>query len=243
VTTQQLQEITTCQLCSSERTVERFKEDPYTVLECADCGLVYVTPRFSGEALREVYGHTYWRSDKPRVQGYSDYTADEELYLKTYRHRLGFLEHLLDRKLRVLDVGCAAGFFLRIMSEKGHEVAGIELSAEIATHAKEHLGVDAVHVGTLDDVPADHPKIIEGSFDLVTMWDVVEHVPDPQSLLRRARKLLKPTGKLVLETQNVSSSFAKLLGRRWHHYKHAEHLYHFNRETIRTLLGQAGFEI
>jgi SAM-dependent methyltransferase len=81
------------------------------------------------------------------------------------------------------------------------------------------------------------------SFDLVTMWDVVEHVPDPQALLRQARSLLKPDGWLLVETQNVTSSFARALGRRWQHYKHEEHLYHFDPATARRLLEQAGFEL
>ena len=108
----------------------------------------------------------------------------------------------------------------------------------IAREAQERFGSDAVHVGTLDSAP-HAPE----SFDLITLWDVVEHVPDPGALLARARELLRPDGLLVLETQDVSSQFARVLGRRWHHYKHDEHLYHFTPATITTLLQGAGLRV
>ena len=236
-------EITACQLCGSEQSSLMFEESPFRVVRCASCALVFVTPRYEPAALRKIYTETYWKSDKPREQGYADYAADEELYLKTFRKRRQLLPQLAQGKLRILDVGCAAGFFLRVAAEMGHDVQGVEPSAAIATNAQKHLGRDAVHVGTLDDLPEGDPRFAPESFDLVTMWDVVEHVPDPQDLLRRARELLKPDGTLVIETQNVTSSFARLLGKKWHHYKHAEHLYHFNPSTVKTLLEQGGFEV
>ena len=98
-------------------------------------------------------------------------------------------------------------------------------------------------VGFLDDISPDEAGFEEGSFDLVTLWDVVEHVPDPQDLLAKVHRLLKPNGTLILETQNVDSSFAGLLGRRWQHYKHEEHLYHFNPDTIRRLLSASRFQV
>jgi 2-polyprenyl-3-methyl-5-hydroxy-6-metoxy-1,4-benzoquinol methylase len=205
--------------------------------------LVFVTPRLGPGALEEVYGETYWNSDRPRAQGYADYAGDAALYLKTFRRRLGALPLPPGRKLRVLDVGCAAGYFLRVMRDEGHDVFGVELSAAIARHARSELGNERIHVGTLGDLPAGSPHFAAGSFDLVTMWDVVEHVADPQALLRQAHQLLKPDGTLVIETQNVDSAFAILLGRRWHHYKHEEHLYHFNPETVTKLLQQTGFEL
>jgi 2-polyprenyl-3-methyl-5-hydroxy-6-metoxy-1,4-benzoquinol methylase len=241
VTEDPLVDVTTCQLCGSDKHRVLFEESPYSVLRCLDCGLVFVTPRLAPDALQSVYGERYWKSDSPKTQGYSDYAADEPLYLKTFRRRLGALRLPAGRKLKVLDVGCAAGFFLRVMREQGHDVYGVELSAAIAQHAKHHLGDERIHVGTLDTLPAD--RFGAGSFDLITMWDVVEHVTDPQALLRQAKSLLSPEGSLLIETQNVDSAFAVMLGRRWHHYKHQEHLYHFNPQTIQRLLEQTGFEL
>ena len=115
------------------------------------------------------------------------------------------------------------------------------LEQEHLLGARLPLGDERVHVGTLDSAPAE--RFPAGSFDLVTLWDVIEHVPDPQALLREARAMLKPDGVLILETQNIDSGFARLLGKRWQHFKHEEHLFHFSPRTIGPLLAQAGFEL
>jgi 2-polyprenyl-3-methyl-5-hydroxy-6-metoxy-1,4-benzoquinol methylase len=234
-----VQDVPDCPMCGSERFTVAFEESPYSVRRCADCGLGWVTPRLSEAGLRAMYASdTYWRSASPKTRGYHDYRAAEPLYLKTFRRRLEFVLRDRPRRGRALDVGCAAGFCMQVLSAAGFEAHGVEISAVIARHAQERLGLHSVHVGTLDGCP--HPP---NSFDLITMWDVVEHVVDPVALLAKARELLRPDGVLVLETQNIDSAFARLLGRRWHHYKHGEHIYHFNPQTVRTLLRSAGFHV
>lgn len=231
-------EIPHCNLCGGETRDEVFCEEPFHVVRCQDCGLVYVTPRLKPEVLPHVYDEGYWTSEGPKNRGYADYRSQEPLYLKTFRKRFSLIERYKPEPGRLLDVGCAAGFFLKVASEKGWEVDGVELSAEIAAHAREDYGFEQVHVGTLESASYE-----PHSFDLLTMWDVVEHVPDPAAFLAEARNHLKPDGLLILETQNVSSAFAERMGPKWQHYKHLEHLYHFDPKTIRRLLDEAGFEI
>ncbi len=239
-----LVEVQSCQLCGSPKGAEMFTEPPFRVIRCPDCTLVYVTPRHDDKALHRLYGADYWNSESPKTRGYASYAAEEPLYLKTFRRRLGLVKkYVKSGRLRVLDVGCAAGFFLRVMHEEGHEVRGVEVSQEIAAHAIEHIGTENIHVGVLSELKADRDGFEEHSFDLITIWDVVEHVPNPQELLRQLHRLLKPTGALILETQNIDSRFAGLLGRRWQHFKHEEHLYHFNPTTIRRLLSESGFQV
>ena len=231
-----------CQLCGSERRALKFAEPPFEVVTCSDCGLVYVTPRLLGQALLDVYDEGYWKSDNPKLRGYSDYAREAQLYLKTFEKRMKLVARHVPPHGRVLDVGCAAGYFLRVMHDHGHDVHGVEVSPAIAKEAVAALGADRVHTGTLEEAVAAKGWR-EQSFDLVTLWDVIEHVPDPQALLRTARPLLAPHGKLLIETQNVTSRWARLLGKRWHHYKHDEHIYHFDPTTIRRLLADCGFEV
>jgi 2-polyprenyl-3-methyl-5-hydroxy-6-metoxy-1,4-benzoquinol methylase len=231
-----------CQLCGSGERVRQFQDGPIEVMKCRACGLVYVTPRLQGEALTAVYDAGYWQSSNPKARGYANYARESALYLKTFEKRMGLVGKWVPQRARVLDVGCAAGYFLRVMQRHGHDVHGVEMSAAIAVEAQKALGNDRVWIGMLDDAIAargwnDH------SFDLVTMWDVVEHIPEPQPVLRRLRTLVKPDGRLILETQNVASRWARLLKHRWHHYKHDEHLYHFDPVTIRRLLADCGFEV
>jgi len=235
-------EITTCQLCGSTDREEKFRDGPYTVYTCGGCGLVYVSPRLTGQALLDVYNETYWKSDNPKERGYADYASESKLYLKTYQKRMKLVSKWLPDNARILDVGCAAGYFLRIAQQRGHDVHGVELSAAIAKEAIAALGADRVFNGSLDDAVAARGWQPH-SFDMVTIWDVVEHVPEPQGLLASIRKLIKPGGKLLLETQNVQSRMARRLGKAWHHYKHDEHLYHFDPDTIGKLLDQCGFDV
>ena len=226
-----------CPVCGSERFRTAFEEPPYRVLRCLECGTGVVSPRAAD--LGSIYADpSYWRSTSPRTLGYGDYRAAEPLYVKTFARRLSFALRDGPSRGKALDVGCAAGFCMQALRELGFEAHGVEVSETIARHAIERLGFDAVHIGTLEDAPFE-----DRTFDLITMWDVIEHVADPRALLRRARELLGSGGLLVLETQNIDSAFARALGRRWHHYKHAEHIYHFTPGSLRALLDAAGFEV
>ena len=232
--------VDSCPLCGSPLHATLFRDPPYEVRRCAACELAYVTPRRSPEALAAMYGQdTYWRSPSPKTHGYADYRSEQDRYLRTFRRRLDYA--LADGPTggRALDVGAAAGFCMAVLRERGFDVFGVEVSPVIAAYGREQLGFsERVFVGTLAQAPLE-----PGSFDLVCMWDVVEHVPDPVGLLVRARELLAPGGRLVLETQDIDSRFARLLGERWHHFKHAEHIYHFNPRSVRRLLEMSGFEV
>jgi 2-polyprenyl-3-methyl-5-hydroxy-6-metoxy-1,4-benzoquinol methylase len=231
--------ISRCPMCSSERFTTAFEDPPYSVRRCAVCGLGWASPRLSADDLAAMYvDDSYWRSSSPKTHGYHDYRAAASLYTKTFDKRLGFVLRDGPSGGAALDIGCAAGFCMQAMRERGFDAHGVEVSATIASHAIERLGFDTVHIGTLESAP-----FAERSFDLITAWDVIEHVVDPRALLSRARELLTPSGLLVVETQNIDSAFARALGSRWHHFKHAEHIYHFTPQTLRTLLASAGFTL
>ena len=228
-----------CGLCGSSSHALDFTDGPFSVVRCSDCGFTYVTPRFKDQALiDEVYNEGYWSSSSAKDRGYTDYRADAPLYLKTYRRRMPIIRRHFDRPGRVLDIGCAAGYFLQVMREDGWDVEGLEPSDAIRPRAQAELGEDRVRGGLLDQAGFE-----PGSFDFVTMWDVIEHIPDFVSALEEMRRLVKPGGKVLVETQNVGSRTARMLGRKWQHYKHAEHIYHFNPDTLAVAMERAGFNI
>ncbi|MCE9593060.1 MAG: class I SAM-dependent methyltransferase [Planctomycetes bacterium] len=228
-----------CALCGSRERRERFRDGPYAVVTCLRCDLTYVTPRLADvDLIAEVYDEGYWRSSAARERGYTDYRADAELYRETYRRRLAVLAPHFARAGRVLDIGCAAGYFLQVMRAEGWDAWGFEPSETIRRSANEALGPERVHGGRLQEAGFGH-----GSFDLVTLWDVIEHTPDPLATLRAAADLAKPDGKLLIETQNVNSLAARVLGPRWQHYKHAEHLHHFHAGTLSRALGLTGWRV
>jgi len=210
----------------------------FRVVECARCGHVYVNPRLPPSRLYEMYQEEYWSSDRAKDFGYTAYLADADLYLRTYAMRSTVLDAYKPQPGRVLDVGCAAGFFLKVMHAKGWQTTGLEISQPMVDYAREQLLLPDMRRGDL--LSADLPP---ASFDVITLWDVIEHLERPDLHLARARELLKDDGVLLLETQDVSSRFARLMGKRWQHYKHEEHLYHFHPESLGRLLAELGFEV
>ncbi len=227
-----------CYFCGTHDETLRFVDGDYRVVECAHCGLVYVTPRLPPDRLYEMYQSEYWESDRAKDFGYTEYLADRELYERTYRRRTRTIRRHRGQPGRVLDVGCAAGFFLAVMREQGWDVAGLEISQPMVDYATGTLGLPDVRRGDLLDA-----GIEDASLDLLTLWDVIEHMEDPRAHLQAARRALRPDGLLLLETQNVASRFARLLGRKWQHYKHEEHLFHFDPASLGRLLDEAGFEV
>jgi 2-polyprenyl-3-methyl-5-hydroxy-6-metoxy-1,4-benzoquinol methylase len=227
-----------CALCGSLDRDERFRDGPWTVMSCGRCELVYVTPRLDDdELIGRVYDDTYWRSPAARERGYTDYGADHELHRRTFERRLRALGTQLPRGGRALDVGCATGAFLELLAARGFEVLGVEPSAAVHAEASRRLGPERVLHTTLEQAGLEGQR-----FDLISMWDVLEHLPRPLRTLRLARGLLAPGGRLVVETQDVRSLAARALGRRWQHYKHAEHLVHFDAATLARALEHAGLE-
>lgn len=227
-----------CLFCGVHEELLRFRDGPFRVVECGRCGLVYVNPRLSSERLREMYQEEYWSSDRAREFGYTEYLEDASLYLRTYRLRSRVISRYKPQPGRVLDIGCAAGFFVSVMAEMGWDTTGIEISAPMVNYATETLRLPDIRRGDMLSAEID-----PASYDVITLWDVIEHLEDPRVHLQRAHEALKDDGILVLETQNVASGFARLLGRRWQHYKHEEHLYHFDPDSLTRLLADTGWEV
>jgi 2-polyprenyl-3-methyl-5-hydroxy-6-metoxy-1,4-benzoquinol methylase len=227
-----------CLFCGVHEERLRFQDGLFRVVECARCGHVYVNPRLPREQIHEMYQDEYWNSTRARDFGYAQYLAEAENYRRTYRLRSALVEAYKPEPGRVLDVGCAAGFFLEVMAARGWQTTGLEIAGLMIEYGRQALGLADMRRGDLLSV--DLPP---RSFDVVTMWDVVEHLEEPGRHLTRVREALADDGILVLETQNVASRFARLLGRKWQHYKHQEHLYHFHPESLQRLLAGAGFRI
>lgn len=226
-----------CYMCSSSEGKCIVDEPPFKVIRCAECSFVYVTPRVPDSHLHLIYQTEYFNSPDAGDFGYTDYTKDREGYIRTFEKKARIIRRF-KQSGRVLEVGSAAGFFLRAMKEAGFEADGIEVSEFVSEFARTELGIDTVFTGKLEDAPYD-----KGAYDVLALWDVIEHLADPAAELRRMREFLKPDGVLVMQTQNVDSFFAKLLGAKWQHFKHLEHVYHFSPRTMKELLARSGFEI
>ncbi len=193
------------------------------IVRCRRCGLVYANPRPSRRQISDAYARV---ADHDYAEESSSRSINAHLSLHTIRR-------FVDRG-RLLDVGCATGYFLNA-ARISFEPHGVELSRWAVEHARTVLNLP-VHQGSLED--ADFP---DGWFDVVTLTDVIEHLTDPRACLEKVHRLLRPQGLLYLVTPNIDSLSAHVLRGRWWGLRPA-HLYYFSAKTLTAMLAKVGFE-
>jgi SAM-dependent methyltransferase len=193
----------------------------------------------SEDELDAIYDGAYFRDDRHSAdaRGYAHYLADEAAHRRNARRRL---TTLLSRQSaaggRLLDVGCAAGFFVAEARLLGWDAEGIDLSRDMVDWGRRQLEVE---LAALRFANLERPA---GSFGAVTMWDYIEHSTDPRGDLERAHRLLAPEGLLALSTGDIDSAVARLTGSRWHLLTPRHHNYFFGGTTITRMLGETGFD-
>jgi 2-polyprenyl-3-methyl-5-hydroxy-6-metoxy-1,4-benzoquinol methylase len=224
-----------CNLCGSDKRRLRYAIDGFHIVECLKCDLNYVAERVSEAELSCYYGEAYYNGGQ--ANGYADYLAGREAKKAHYRTLLPSIRHHLHTKsVRALDVGCAAGFFLEVAQETGWNARGIELSPYMSRYAREQRGLEVL-TGSLESL--DLPK---ESFNLITMWDVIEHLADPAAALRRAYDLMTANGIIAIATGDISGATARIYRRRWDLLAPPGHLFYFSRKTLFEMLRRARFQ-
>jgi 2-polyprenyl-3-methyl-5-hydroxy-6-metoxy-1,4-benzoquinol methylase len=199
----------------------------HTIVKCNCCGLVFSNPRHKANAILHNYEEV--------VDAL--YREEREGRVLTFLRNLRPLEELMSpaQGRRLLDVGCHIGVFLEIAQERGWEAWGVEPSHWAAGEARSR-GLQVIE-GTLD-----HAHLAEESFDVITLWDVIEHLTDPLRELREGYRLLKKGGLICIHTMNIESLLARLMGPRWP-WLMEMHLHYFSRRTLGEMLRKAGFNV
>jgi 2-polyprenyl-3-methyl-5-hydroxy-6-metoxy-1,4-benzoquinol methylase len=219
-----------CPVCGEPRRERLFEKAGWPVARCLSCALVYVDADLDRAALEALYDRDYYEGDV-----FADYFGEREARIASGHHRVRSIARL-NPTGRLLDVGCAAGFFLVAASER-YEVTGVEVSAFAARYAREEFGL-RVFTGELVDAPLQ-----EGEFDVVTMWDVIEHLPDPRAALAQAARVMRPGGLLVLTTGDAEGRLARRNLEQWNLMTPPAHLTFFSPRTLEQLLNASGFEV
>lgn len=222
-----------CRLCGHFGSTSLCRKNGFDLAQCESCELVFVAnpPRADQISVFYSFGHGY---QAHFAGAQSDARAESAA-----RRHLGDLRRY-KKAGRLLDVGCSAGIFLKAARADGWEVCGVELSEDTASIARQRFGLD-VHNGALTE-----NTFAPASFDAITLWDVVEHLPDPVPVLRIVRVLLKDDGVLLVETPNVEGLFPRLSyraasdGRYWRHPEPPAHLFQFSKKTLGRALHAAG---
>ncbi len=221
-----------CIVCG-DAAIAVFERGAFAVVRSPGCGLEWQRPFPSEARLRELYAGDYFER-----WGGRDAAAYERVRAMKHATHAAFLREIagLRRGGRLLDVGCATGFLLEVAQQQGFEPFGLDPNPEAVRLASQGFG-ERVQQGELD--AAVFPGI---SFDVVTLIDVLEHVPDPALLLETVYSRLAPGGVLAAVLPNAASFVRKLLGARWPHYA-PEHLFFWTPAALARQLTASGFAV
>jgi len=207
----------------------------FTMVRCARCGLHYLNPQPTISELARYYPEDYDPFNTP--------LPDELPWLKRLSVNYGLRKRgravtHYKRSGRLLEIGCANGLFLNMMRQMGDwQVQGVDTSKSAVRYAREQLKLDVFH-GQLENA-----KYPDRHFDVVVMWDVLEHVHHPKETLLEIRRLLKPDGVFAFRVPLLDSWDRKLFGPYWAGWDAPRHLTLFSLRTLKLMLAQTGFHI
>ena len=197
----------------------------HAIVQCQTCGLYYANPRPTQAELMNLYA---------AVED-TTYLEEQEGRRLTFARHLRQLEKSHRPPGRLLDIGAYTGVFVEIAAQSGWEAWGLEPSHWGAAHGRSR-GLNLVEgdLSTATFEPA--------TFDVITLWDVIEHMADPQAELRKIHTLLRPGGLVVVHTMDIESLTARLMGPKWF-WLMEMHLFFFSKRTLAALLTKTGFTV
>lgn len=227
-----------CMVCRDRRPVKRLKPFEGTLVKCEECELVFRNPMPSDKTITDYC-----------EKSYSDIFDEEKIRSHRQEIFLNFLKNAIrykSRGRRLLDVGCGYGFFLNLAKERGWEVYGVELSKDACQFAQRKLGLN-IFCGGLKEAffPSDY-------FNVVSLWNVLDHMTDPRQQLPEIKRILKNDGLLFLRLPNflfqekalrIGDAFDNLFFRHTNISRKisVSHLYAFTPYSIVSLLENEGF--
>jgi len=236
-------EIVNCELCGANDTELVYEEKDrlhgvegtFDLVRCQQCGLMYLSPRPTSEEMRRYYPGSYG-PHQPIHEGSSRFARLEQWHGVRKLSRAVIAQSQMERG-RVLDIGCSTGAFLDAMRRQGWEPYGLDTNVAAVRYAREHRELD-VFAGRLQE--AEYPSDF---FDVVTLWNVFEHLHHPRVTLAEIGRVIQRKGLLVISIPNPDSLEARVFGRYWAGLDAPRHLYLFSRHTLERLLALTGFEL
>ncbi len=216
-------------ICGSDQVKTLFVKESFVYAQCLDCDLVWIVnpPARDLQNLYDFYADNFYLSaGKLNTDLRAEYTKQ----LLRIEAALG------RRQISLLDVGCGNGTFLAAAKERGHQVFGNELARSAAEFIRSRFGIQ-VFAGDFLDLPS-----VDTAYDIVVMRHVLEHVPQPDAVLKKARDVMKNGGALLIEVPNYDSLSRRTKGTK-HWVFNPDHLYYFNRNSLLKTLERNEFSV
>lgn len=242
----------------------------FEIDRCPNCNLRSLNFKGNYDKFLTTYYQKGFFTGGKRFRAYADYEGDKPVHLLNLKAHLRSLIRVLksskfkacperlsrassresrgvqspaSKSLKLLDAGCAMGYFMELARDALFDTYGIDVSSYAIDIAKETFG-DRVKLGQIENID----KLFNHSqkpikFDVVTMFDILEHLQNPREVLKKINQSLNDNGLVVVQTGNASSRWAKLMGKNWHFFAPPQHFFFFTEENLINLLYQTGFEV
>lgn len=236
-----IQSIKNCPICGSKKIITAIKtqdfflsQENFSISKCQKCGFHFTNPRPTQEFLGPYYKSEKYISHSNSNQGLFGF-----LYQKVRKYTLGKKYQLVNSFRsgdRILDIGCATGQFLNEFKVRGWEAIGVEPDSDSRTFAKQEY-----HLKVLPEEQVN--ELEDHSFDVISMWHVLEHVSNLEKRMGELKRLIKANGVLFIALPNIESWDAQHYGKFWAGLDVPRHLYHFNKANVKMLFEKYNFEV
>lgn len=230
-----------CPWCNSEKTQihlwlkdEFLTNEEFEIYECHQCGLLFTEPRPSKEKIGEYYKSEEYYSHKENKKGFIPkiYEFVKSINLK-HKYKLATNGKNIGK---LLDIGCGVGDFIHTAEQQRWNCKGIEPSEEAKEIARKRIKAEILSSVELDQIPNE-------TFDVITMWHVLEHVEDLKWQVAQLQRLIKKDGRIVIAVPNYKSYDAEYYKEKWAAYDVPRHLNHFNKETLSKIFKTNGLTL
>ncbi len=218
-----------CMVCDNrDRTLfeTRFRKPDCEIVECMVCSFHFIPPAF-----RRTVDYTQYKPPEVALE-----MAKGDIWMKIQRNLLRFrMIRKYEKDGKIYDVGCGFGHFLLTGKQIGYSVAGVEMCKANVEFVRDNIGID-VDEGDFLSVQEDV------QYDIVTMWDVLEHLDDGDQIAAKIARMLRPGGYVFIQVPQIDSFFARLCGDRWWAMG-LDHVNYFSKRTVRRFLGKHGLDV
>lgn len=228
-------EFVKCNLCGEGASHTYYKAGQWSIVRCANCDHTYTNPRPTAAALPSYYTEDYFQDERHKKKFYHA-DGSPKAVADTYNNRVSDVENFCTTRGSVLELGAARGAFLKVLKDRGWDVHGVEISADAVELAKTQNNL-SIFCGVLDEY------VTEQKFDVVCMYQTLEHVLNPDYVCKRSYELLQAGGKLVIEVPNRNCFEMKWSNRRKVlSYDLPRHISHFSPAILAKHLKGLGFK-
>jgi len=219
-----------CPVCRADEGKLLFIKEGFRHQKCNTCGMVYVNPVLNEERL-----HSFYRDeDSYRQVKLNEFQLSMDR--KKFQYGLDLIEEYTPQKGSLLDVGCGPGVFLQVARERGWQVHGVEFNSWCVQHLRE-MNIEVI------DVPIEQATLPHDFYQSVTLWAVLEHIVDPENLLKDVHRALAPDGMLLITVPNIDSMANRILHERSTTFAGEAHVNLFSASTLARLLKKVEFEL